>query len=175
MAVIRPTPAKTFTKDNWIFVPTIAAQGAPTAAEVNAAGSLDITLMLFTDGTAAPSKSTNRVQRQRRWGDGQSYEQIGLSSITGGTMLFALDPQAAAGSNGKKAWEKFVVGTTGFLVRRMAIAIATTPVATNFVDVFPVEYDQPFPTTSGDGEAAEAAFASEYAITGPPSFNVAIV
>src|SRR4029077_19229977 len=114
-----------YTRDKWAFVPTIASAALiPTTAEVTAVGSLDISLMAF-DATGKPAQNTNRPTKPKRLGDAAVYEQIGDVTFTGGTMLVQLDPQSAALSNGKKAWEKFVAGTTGFLVRRIGIAIAT--------------------------------------------------
>lgn len=173
-APIRPNPVKTFGKDKWVFVATIASITAPTAAEVTAGTVLDITMMAF-DGEGYPTSSTNRPVLERRIGDTIVYEQIGIQNITGGTMMFALAPQAAGASDGKKAWEKFVAGTTGYLVRRMGTAVATDLAATQFVTVYPVEYSAPFPTTVGEGESAEAGFASEYAVTSAIAGLVAIV
>jgi hypothetical protein len=173
-APVRPTSVKAYTRDKWVFVPTIASQSAPTAVECTAAGTLDVSLMLFAD-SAKPAQNTNRPTKPKRWGDGVLYEQIGDVTFTGGTALFAFDPQGAAASTGVKAWEKFVAGTTGFWVRRVGIAIATDLTAGQFVDVYPTEYGTPMPTTEGDGETAEAAFQTEFAITGPPTFKVALV
>lgn len=172
-APIRPNPVKVYGKDKWVFVQTIANINAPTQAEVIAGTTLDITMMAF-DGEGYPTSSTNRPVLERRIGDTVTYEQIGTQQITGGTMMFQLDPQSAALSNGKKAWEKFVAGTTGYLVRRMGTAVATDLATGQFVTVYPVEYAAPFPTKVGDGESAEAGFASEYAVTGPIASLVAI-
>lgn len=173
-APIRPASSKAFQREKWIFVPTIAsATLAPTVAETGGT-SLDISCMLF-DGTARPQQNTNLVDRVRRICDGATYQQVGTTNYTGGEMLAAFDPQAAAASNGKKAWEKFPEGTTGFMVRRNGIAVATDIAAGQFVDSFPVEFGPPMPTTVGDGENSENAFVSTFAITGPPAFNVAVL
>lgn len=172
-APIRPNPVKTFGKDKWVFVATISSIAAPTAAEVTHATVLDITMMAF-DGDGYPTQSTNRPVTERRIGDTIQYEQIGIQNISGGTMMFAIQPQAAGASDGKKAWEKFVAGTTGYLVRRMGTAVATDLAAGQFVTVYPVEYGAPFPMIVGEGESGEAGFASDYAVTGPISGLVAI-
>lgn len=163
-APIRPNPVKTFGKDKWVFVATIANTAAPTAAECTAGTVLDVTMMAF-DGEGYPTSSTNRPVLERRIGDTIVYEQIGIQNVTGGTMLFQIQPQAAGASDGKKAYEKFIAGTTGYFVRRMGTAVATDLAAGQFVTVYPVEFSAPFPTTVGEGESAEAAFQSEYAIT----------
>lgn len=170
---LRPTSVKAFGRETWIFTPTIASITAPTAAEVNAAGGLDISCMLFAS-TARPTKNTNLVDRERRVCDTVTFQQVGTTSFGGGEMLAAFDQQGAAASNGVKAWEKFPEGTTGYLVRRLGIVVATTPAAGQFVDVFPVEFGLPVPIIQGDGEAAEVGFSSTFAVTSTPAFKVAI-
>lgn len=171
---IRPDSTKTFKRENWIYVPAIAAPGAPTVAEVTTATGLDVSLVLFANGTAQPDANTNRVTAERRFADGNQYEQIGVTQHTGGDMLYAFADQAAAGADGKKMYETLPEGTTGYLVRRRGVARDTTPAAGQFVHVYPVEFGPSTPATAGDGETAEAAMKATFAITGPPQFNVAI-
>ncbi|MCW2785247.1 MAG: hypothetical protein JWP74_1764 [Marmoricola sp.] len=173
-APLRPPSSKAYGRETWIFTPTIASITAPTAVEINAAGGLDISCMLFSD-TAKPGQSTNLVDRERRLCDTVTFQQIGTTTFSGGEMKAAFDPQGAAASNGVKAWEKFPEGTTGFLVRRLGLATATAVAAGQFVDVFPVEFGPPMPTVQGDGESAENAFVSTFAVTSTPAFKVAAV
>lgn len=173
VAPIRPTKAKAYGRDKWAFVPTIAAVGAPTLLEVNGASSLDITCMLF-DSTARPSQSTNLVTSPKRVCDTTVYQQVGDTTYAGGEIRYSLDPQAAAASDGKKAFEKFPAGTQGFLVRRLGIAYSTDFATGQFVDVYPVEFGPAMPTTEGDAESAEVAVLQTFAITGPPSFVKAL-
>lgn len=172
-APIRPASAKAFTREKWVYVATIASQSAPTVAEVTAGTVLDISCYLF-DTSANPTQNTNLVEKVRRICDGAIYQQIGTTTYSGGEMLYALQPQAAALSNGKKAWEKFPSGTTGYLVRRFDVDVNTDLAAGQFIDVFPVEFGPQMPVKVGDGEAAEVGVTQTFAITGPPSFVVAI-
>lgn len=173
-APIRPDDSKAFGREKWIFVPTIASTAAPTVAELTAAGALDVSMMMFED-SGRPERSVTRPSRPMRVADTIIYEQIGTESVTGGTMLFAFDPQAAAASNGKKAWEKFVAGTTGYLVRRSGLAAATDIATGQFATMFPVEFSSQFETTVGDGESKVNAFTVEVAVNGPVVFNKAVV
>ena len=173
-APIRIAATKTFMREKWVYVPTIANQSAPTLVEVNAATGLDISCYLHAD-TAKPAQNTNRVQLARRLCDGAQYEQIGTTNYTGGDMKYAVNPQAAAASDGKKAFEKFPEGTVGFLVRRLGIAVATDFATGQFVDTFPVEFGPAMPMPSSDGEEQEAVIMQAFAITGPPTFIKAIV
>jgi hypothetical protein len=161
--------------ENWIYVPTIANQAAPTAVEVNSASGLDFTNLYFADGTDAPSQTTNLATAQRRGGDVAQYQYVGISTYAGGTLIYQFDPQSATTTAGRKLWEKIPGGTTGFLVRRLGIANSTTPVATNKVDVYPVQFGPSQPTTVGDSDSSETAATCSYAVTGPPSLNVALV
>jgi len=173
-APINPGSAKTFGREKWIFVPTIANTSAPTAVELTAVSALDISCYLFDD-FGRPTKSTNQVTKNRRVCDTLQYQQIGITQYQGGELIAAMDPQAAALSNGKKAWEKFQSGATGYLVRRQAIDVNTDIAAGQFLDVVPVEIGPAMPGTSGDGETAEAAFMATYVVNAAPAWNKAVV
>lgn len=171
---LRPTPAQVYGRENWIFVPTIASTTAPTATELAAASAIDITNIVFNDGAPTPSQSTNLVSQNRRFGDTTESQFVGTTTYAGGEVTYALDPQAAAGSSGKKLWEAIGAGVTGYLVRRQGVARATAPAAGQFVDVYPVQFGPSMPTRSGDGEAAEAAAVCTFAVTSAPAFNKAV-
>lgn len=170
---IRPAGAKVFGKKNWIFVPAIADTTAPTVAEITGATALDVSCY-FYNSTGAPDVNQNRVQAPQRVCDTQQFEQLGLAQWQGGDMRYAVDPQAASGSDGKKALEKFAEGTTGFLVKRTGVAVDTAVTAGQFVTVYPVALGTPVETEEGDGEAAEAAIKQAFAITAEPSQFVAV-
>lgn len=178
---LRPAPAKTYGRDNWVFVPTIAGYSAgtgPTVAEVTGASSIDFTRMAFADAAPAPTQSTNLVDQNKRFGDTLLAQFVGTTTYQGGEMKYSFDPQAAAASDPVKLWEKFqnVAGATvtGFLVRRQNLPRATAFAAGQFVDVYPVEVGPSMPVTDGDGESAEAAATCSYAITSAPLFKVAV-
>lgn len=172
---LRPTSAPTYGRKNWIFVSTIASASLiPTTLEVNAVGSLDFTNMAFQGSTDRPTQNTNHVTAERRIGDLTIYEQLGTTTYAGGKLTYSFDAQSAALSTGKKAYEKFVAGTTGFLVERLGKAKATTPAAGDFVNVYPITFGPSQVTEAGDGESAEAAAQCDYVVTGQPAFNVAL-
>lgn len=173
-APLRPTSTKTYGRENWKFLPAIASQAAPTLTEINAATGLDITLVAFGSGTGWPTQETNRVTREKRFGDTRVFEQIGDTNTTGGDMVYAFDPQSAANSDGRKFYGMIPEGTKGFLVRRQGIDQATDFAASQKVDVYPVEFGPSQPTNVGEGETSEAAAKCAFAVTGPPSYNVAV-
>ncbi len=100
---------------------------------------------------------------------------IGESQLTLGELRYAFNPQGAALSDGKKAFEKFPEGTTGFLVCRLGIDRDTDIAADQFVTVYPVEFGPQQETTEGDAEAAEVAITQSVAITGPKRMNTAVL
>lgn len=174
-APLRPTPAGVYGKENWVYVATIAAGTLiPTAAEVNAAGSLDVTNIMFAD-SARPSQTTNRVTQERRLGDTVLSEFIGNTTYSGGDMHYQWDPQATAGSNGKKAVEKFTFGgVSGYLVQRLGVLNSTTAATGQFVNVYPVQIGPSFPSQAGDSETAEAGLVATFAVTSAPVLGVAL-
>lgn len=173
----RPASAKTFGRENWIYIPTIASVTlAPTVAEITAGSALDITLMVFSGDEPEMNTTTNRVKLDRRAGDTDAFEFIGETAYEGGDCMFQVNPQAIALSDGKKAWEKFISGLVGFVGKRENVGRAVTPVAGQFLSyVMPVEFGPPIPGKKGEGEAGQSAFKSTFAIPEPPKFMLAIL
>ena len=175
-APLNPASSPTFGKKNMVLMSQIAsALKIPSVAEANAATTFDMTDVMFADGTARPTKSTNRVEAQRRWGQTDQFERRGITTYAGGEVTYALAPQGIAGSEGKKMYERIPEGTTGFLVERLAVAKAAAFAAGQFVNVWPVEFDESMPTEIGAGEAAEAGAISNFFVISKPAFLVAIL
>lgn len=174
-APIRPDSAKLYTREKWVFVPTIAVTSSPAAAtEVNAATSLDVSKMFFAS-SARPSASTNLVSQNRRIGDASLAQFVGETQWTLGEIRYSFSPQAAALSDGKKAFEKFPAGTTGYLVHAQDIPVDDDLAAGDFVNVYQVEFGVQVPVPEGDAEGSEAAIVQTVAITDPnPDINVAL-
>lgn len=173
----RPAATKLYLKENWVFVPSggiASATLAPTVAEITAGTVLDFTNIVFDDGAPEPGMTTNRVREKARYGDASTGEFIGETSHEGGDMTYVLNPQGAAGSSGKKMWEKIPEGTTGFLVRRQGIGKATAFAAGQFIDNWPVEFGPSKPVKAGEREAAQGAAMCTYAV-GTPAFNIAVL
>lgn len=174
-APIRPASTKAYGREKWTFVATIAsATLAPAVAEVNAASSLDVSCTLF-DSSGRPSQSTNLVTKQKRVCDTTQYQQVGDTTVAGGEIRYAIDTQATAGSDAKKTYEKFAEGTTGFMVQRLGIPVATDIAAGQFVTVYPVEFGPALPGKEGDGESAEVGIVQTMAVTGPPARLIAVL
>lgn len=174
-APVRPNSTKAYLRDKWVFVPTGTYDpSAPSLAILNAATALDVTKMFFAS-SARPSQSTNLARAPRRLGDGETYEFVGESQRTIGEVRYSFDPQAAALSTGKKAFEKFPAGTTGFLVNRLGLDRDTDLATGQFVTSYPAEFGPQMETLEGDGEGAEVAIVQTVAQTGPTQMNKVVV
>lgn len=173
-APVRPAGAKAYGREKWLFVPAIADVNAPKVTEMTATGVLDMSCYFYSD-SGRPDVSQNRVQAPKRVCDTSQFESLGDASWTGGDAMYAVDPQAATGSDGKKAFEALPEGTTGFLVRRFGKAFDTDVAVGDFVSTFPVEFGKVLDTIEGDGESAEVAIKQAYAVTGEPGILKAAV
>lgn len=173
-APIRPNGVQTFGKEKWSFVTTIANKNAPTAAEINAASSLDISGFLYSEGFEGFNAEPSRVNAPRRVLDTVVNQSLGTTTFSMSDLLYSYDPQAAAASDGKKALEKLVEGTTGYFVRRLGIDADTDFAAGQFVDVVPVALGPQVPVKTSSGEEGEAAIRQAVSVTGEIARNKAI-
>jgi hypothetical protein len=165
-------------KDSWFFVPAVGTKTAPTVAEVNAATGLNISCYLWAEFEGVTS-STSKVTLPRLLCETNQYEANDVTTFTSTDLDFAMAPQAAAATDGKKAWDKFKVGgLSGFLIRRQGITAdqaAPEAVAGQFVDVIPVEIGKAVPGKTSTGSDAVYRATAPVAITGEPAWNVAVV
>lgn len=174
---LRPNATKTYGRKNWIWIPAwsgYAAGTGPTVAEINSASGLDITRILFADGAPNPTMETNLVDQMRRYGDTQISQFVGETKHGGGLIEYQMASQAAALADGVKLWELWPEGTAGFLVRRLGVARATTPIAGHFVSGWASEFGPSLEIEKGDGEAAESGARCFFAVTLPPVKRVAV-
>lgn len=149
------TPAKKLAngKDHWWLVTTIANPAAPTAAEINAG--LNITGCLLADYEGL-SASTEKVTLPRVMLETTDTEINGTTTVSAADMTLTLQPQAAAGSDGKKAYEKVKNGFVGYAVRRQDILNTASDAVTagQFVDVLGVDITVAIPNKSSTGTDA---------------------
>ena len=172
---IRPTAGKQYGKDNWLLATVIASPtGAPAVAEMTAVSTLDITRILFAS-SAKPAASTNLGEAPSRVGDTDTYQRVGKKQYTGGELRYAINDQAAAGSDEKKLYEKILAGGEFRLINRRHLNRDVAPAAGQFVHTYPIELGTSDPVPEGDGEFAEGAMSATFAIVGPPSIMVAVL
>lgn len=139
-APIKPQKVQSKKKDTWWYAPAVANMSAPTVAEVNAVAGLNFTCYLLTDQGGATA-STNKVSLPVLLCEDQGGEVTDNVTVTLSDLVSVWDPQAAAGSTGKKTWELFgQSGASGFLIRRQNVIndVEANVSAGQFVDVFKV-------------------------------------
>lgn len=172
------TPAKKLAngRDTWWLVPALTP-AAPTVAQVNqTTGGLNVTGMLLSDYEGATT-STEKVTLPKVLLEVVSTEVQGETTNSLGDMTLTLQPQAATGTAGKKAWELFSGGVfTGYAVRRQDV-VGTTGDATagEFVDSWPVTAVRNAPTKTTTGADGIYSFTASIGVTGAPTFNVVVV
>lgn len=174
-APINPAGVGAYGKEKWIWVETLTDPAAPSLAELQAASSLDISCYLY-EGGAGLSANTTKVTRPRRLCSVEQYESNGPTTWTMSDLSYAVDPQAASATDGKKAVEALAEGSTGYLVRRQGggAADADNLATGQFVDVVPVELGVPVYAKTGDGAEAEFSVQQAVSVTAKPSQNVAV-
>lgn len=176
MTAIYPEGVSTLANTKHIWVAAIANTSTPTVAELTAAapGSLDISCMLYA-GAFAPTQTVNRASAPRRSCSRSSLERITSVTRAVPDITYVIDPQGAAGSNGKKAYETLTEGLSGYIVERMGLdAKAENIAAGQFVNIWPVTLSAALivaPTEDG----AEYQVTQAIELRGEPIQNVKIV
>lgn len=177
-APYRPDSTKLFQAENWYWVPAggIGVKGQPELSELTAGTVVELTGYVYTDITR-PTRSTNLVSRVKRLLDGAQYQQVGQGTYTGGTINFAVDPQATPATPPRKVWDLFDNETAveGYLVRRAGKPVDLALATGQNVSVYPAEVDAVSEASEGDDDAMETAGSTTYAVTGPPALLVPIV
>lgn len=172
-APIKPALVKAFGNDSWIFVPAVASKSAPTVAEVEAAAGFNLSCTLFGDQDGFTA-TTEKVTLPRRLCETVTFESNGPTSYAAPDLMIAFNPQGAAASDGKKAWEALTDNASGFLIRRQGKTATTVVAAGEFVDVVPVQLAVKVPTKTGTGADGVYAFTQAVSITDTPAWNVAV-
>ena len=176
--MVAPTKPQKVTangKDSWWWVPAIASMTAPTLAEVNSVSGLNISCYLLAEQEGV-SSSAEKVKLARLLCETTTTEGLGEQTWSLADLQAVFDPQAAAASTGKKAWDILKAGTSGYLVRRQAfVALSDVAVtAGQFVDTFKVETGKGTPGKSANDASGIYTFTAPVALV-DVQFNVAVV
>lgn len=173
------TPAKKLAngRDTWWLVPAGANANTPVVTEVNSASGLNLAGMLISDYEGITT-STEKVTLPKVLLETATTEVNGETTNSAADMQITFQPQAASGSDGKKAWELFSGGVfDGWAVRRQDVVSATDAAVSTgqFVDVVPVSLVRNAPTRTSTGPDGIYIFTASVSITGAPAFNKAVV
>lgn len=173
-APIKPALVKAFGFDGWGFATAVADLSAPKLTEIQATSGLTISCMLFREQEGI-TPSTEKVTLPALLCETTQYEAIGTTTYSMADLTVSFNPQAASGTDGKKAWETLLEALTGVLWRRQGIASNVDTAIGQFLDLAPIEIGPRTPTKTGTGSDAVYAFTASIGITGKPQFNKAIV
>jgi len=175
-APIKPQKTLANGKDSYWLVPAIANLAAPTAVEVNAATALNISCFLLGDQEGLGG-STDRVTLPSLLCETSTEEALGTTTYSFPDLQVVFNPQAAANSDAKKAFEKIRNGYSGYLVRRQGVtAVDNAAVAAGeFVDVAAIEIGKAIPTKTSTGADAIYTAVAPTSVKGKPEFNVPVV
>lgn len=173
-APIKPALVRAFGNDSWAWVPAIADTTAPTTTELEAATAFNLSCSLFGEQEGLGA-TTEKVTLPRRLCETETFESNGPTSYSMADLQVSFDPQGAAASDGKQAWEALDDNATGFLVRRQGKTATGVFETGDFVDIVPAQLGVKVPTKTGTGADGVYAFTVAVSVTDTPEFNVAVV
>lgn len=173
-APIKPQKVTANGKDSWFAAPAIADMTAPTVTEGNAASGINFSCFLLAEQEGVTS-TVEKIRLARLLCETSTTEGLGEQSWSLADIQGVFDPQAAADSDGKKAFEFFRDPWSGFFLRRQAV-IATTGdlVADQFVDVFKVSTSKATPGKTANDASGIYSFTAGVALEAV-EFNVEVV
>lgn len=176
VAPSKPQKVQANGKDSWFWVPAIADMSEPTTTEINAVSGVNISCYLLAEQEGVTS-NVEKVRLARLLCETSTTEGLGEQTWSLADITGVFDPQAAAGSTGKKAWEQFQDPVNpGYLVRRQGVvAYSDTPEAADgqFVDVFKVEVSKATPGKTANDASGIYSFMAGVALL-DQQFNVEV-
>lgn len=175
VAPSKPQKVQANGKDSWFWVPAIADMTEPTIVEINVGTNVSCYLLAEQEGVTS---NVEKVRLARLLCETSTTEGLGEQTWSLADITGVFDPQAAAASVGKKAWELFQDPTNaGYLVRRQGVvAYSDAPEATagQFFDVFKVEVSKATPGKTANDASGIYSFTAGVALL-DQQFNVAAV
>lgn len=171
----KPTKVQVVKRRRLWLVDTIANAAAPTDDEINAGDYLGCYPL---QDQAGPTSTPNLVSLPALMCEADVEQDFGNVTHEHPPIRFAWDPQAAAASAGKKAWDLVKNGYTGNIVWEFGeLADADDQVtATDFVTVVPCKIMVTDEEPTSTGEDGIMAFGTQVVVRAPYiKRNVAVV
>ncbi len=140
MTIIIPEGVPVLGNTSVRWVASIADPTEPTVTELTAASpaSLDISGYLLNENWT-PAQDVGKGSAPRRLAERNQYERFTTTTVQLGDLRYVINPQAAAASEGKKAYETLTEGLSGYFVERLGLDAKTEDWDTGqFVNVIPV-------------------------------------
>lgn len=158
------------------FALSIADKTAPKLTELNAAfpASLDISGYLQAKGWK-PGQDVGKGTPPRRLGQRTQYERFTTTTQKLDDLQYVISPQAAAATEGKKAYETLTEGLNAFFAERLGLDAETVDLALGqFVNIIPITLG-PRIILAEDDENGDVMVMQAVSIRGKRIDNVAIV
>ncbi|MCR1785302.1 hypothetical protein KVF89_22370 [Nocardioides carbamazepini] len=171
---IKPALQRSFGNDGWGFAVAVANIQVPKLTELDALTNFNLSCSLFGE-QGDPTANQEKVTLPRILCETQQYEVNGTVTFAMPDLIVSFSPQAAAASDGKKAWETMVDQLNGFLWRRQNVAARDELDVGQFVDIIPVQLGVKVPGKTSTGADGVYSFTQGASITGAPAWNVEIV
>jgi hypothetical protein len=140
MTVIMPEGVPVLGNTAVKWVAALADPDSPTVTEINAAApaTLDLSCYLFAEGWG-PTQDVSKGAAPRRLCQRVQFERFSATTLQLEDLRYIINPQGAAGSDGKKAYEALTEGANGYFVERLGLDARTDDWDTgDFVNVIPV-------------------------------------
>lgn len=171
-AIVKPAGVRTFANKRVFWVPTLT-EGAPTAAQITAGTTTELTQLLYADGSGRPGADVGRVNSPRRVGSSTVEESFATVTRNYGDLLYTEDPQAAPGAAANKAREDLTPWDEGFLVEFPGLSAEDGDASTAIVlgvkgRYYKAQLGPQIDDQTGDGEGDEFAIRQPVSIKGDP-------
>lgn len=175
VAPTKPRKVRAQGKDSWFLVPTVANVDAPTVLEINSATGINISCAVLAGGDSLTA-TTNKVTLPAYLCETDTFEGNDTTQFSMGNVEIGFDPQAAASSDDKEAFEFLRDGFIGFAVRRQGVDTSVgAATAGEFFDVVPVDISRAIPGRSSNDNSAIYTATAAVSVTGTPGLNVVAV
>jgi hypothetical protein len=172
---VKPQKKLAYGKRRFWLVDTIASATAPTDDEINAG---DYLACYPLSDAAGPVSTPNKVTLPVLLCETDTEEDFGTTTHTHPDLVLVYDPQAAAASAGKKAWDLVKDGYEGFIVWELGVDGDADDqiVAGEFVTVVPCKIRVISEEPTSTGEDGLLAFQVTVVVRSPyTKRNVAVV
>jgi hypothetical protein len=174
MVAIKPANVLAQGADSWGFAPAVADILVPKVSELDAITGLNLSCILFAEQEGLTG-TTEKVTLPLRMCETVGFEANGVTTYAMSDLVAAYEPQAAAGSDGKKAWETLTDGIIGYLWQRQGVPSNDDLEVGQFVHVVPVQLGTKVPGKTSTGADGVYTFTQPVSITAAPSFSVPLV
>ena len=135
MSALFPTGVAANGNVKVVWVNTIADPAAPTATELNAAGAVDLSCVLTSDGFA--TGFSQETAEDARLCSTDVFQSPGAITYSIEDLVYIVTPQDDSPTGENKASIQLTPGEVGFLVVRWGMEYDDTFAADQVVDVFP--------------------------------------